>query len=247
MGNVSYGHREKYLPGTCRLGYHCTLRTRGCAKGPHLHQKSPMLADSKTRMEAVVRPAPKSPSSGTLPDLWTGTASWSCSNLKTATQRWSSGTRLRTCSGSAWSARWVPSCIGPPVDPGFYYDAYVGDNGLTPADLKTFEARCKKVAKKKEKFERIVLSKDEALELFADNPFKVEIIKNKIKDGSSTTAYRNGTLIDLCMGPHIPHTGKVKAIKMTKHSASYWLGDADNDSLQRAYGISFPDKKKMKE
>jgi Threonyl and Alanyl tRNA synthetase second additional domain len=92
----------------------------------------------------------------------------------------------------------------------------------------------------------MVLTKEEALELFADNPFKIEILTTKVPDGTRTTVYKCGDLIDLCRGPHVANTGKVKAFSTTRHSASYWLGDAENDSLQRLYGISFPDKKQLK-
>ena len=92
----------------------------------------------------------------------------------------------------------------------------------------------------------MVVTKEEALELFADNPFKIKILTTKVPDGSRTTVYRCGDLIDLCRGPHVSHTGKVKAFAAAKHSAAYWLGDAENDSLQRLYGISFPDKKQLK-
>jgi threonyl-tRNA synthetase len=84
------------------------------------------------------------------------------------------------------------------------------------------------------------------LALFADNPFKTTILQTKVPDGSRTTVYRCGDLIDLCRGPHLPHTGKIKAFAATRHSAAHWLGQADNDSLQRLYGISFPDKKMLK-
>ncbi len=92
----------------------------------------------------------------------------------------------------------------------------------------------------------MVVTKDEALEMFQDNPFKVKILSTKVPDGTRTTVYRCGDLIDLCRGPHLAHTGKVKAFAAAKHSAAYWLGDAENDSLQRLYGISFPDKKQLK-
>ena len=111
---------------------------------------------------------------------------------------------------------------------------------------KAIEAEVGKIAKQKQKFERVVITKDEALELFADNPFKVQILTTKVPDGSRTTIYQCGDLIDLCRGPHISHTGKVKAFAATQHSATNWLGDTDNDSLQRIYGISFPDKKQLK-
>lgn len=108
------------------------------------------------------------------------------------------------------------------------------------------EAHVNKIIKEKQKFERLVITKEEGLELFADNPFKVSILQTKVPDGGRTTVYRCGDLIDLCRGPHVAHTGKVKAFCATRHSATNWLGDTDNDSLQRLYGISFPDKKMLK-
>jgi len=85
----------------------------------------------------------------------------------------------------------------------------------------------------KQKFERLVLTKEDALELFKYNPFKVQTIRGKVKDGSKVTVYRNGDLIDLCTGPHIPSTGNIKAFKVMRNGASYWLGNQENDSLQR--------------
>jgi len=137
--------------------------------------------------------------------------------------------------------------VGPPVEPGFYYDTYLGANGVDEACKSKLEAAAKKVVKDKQPFERIVLTKEEALLLFQDNPYKLSIIRNKVKDGSLTSAYRCGPLIDLCMGPHIPDTGRVKAFEISRATTAYWLGSADNDSLQRVYGISFPDKKLLKE
>lgn len=81
--------------------------------------------------------------------------------------------------------------------------------------------------------------------MFKSNKYKQHIIKDKIADGTFTTVYRNGPLIDLCRGPHVPHTGRIKQFKIMKNSASYFLGDANNDSLQRIYGVSFPDKDAM--
>lgn len=103
-----------------------------------------------------------------------------------------------------------------------------------------------KISKQKQAFERMVVTKEEALQLFQGNPFKEQIIRTKIPDKARTTVYRCGDLIDLCRGPHVSHTGKVKAFATTRHSASQWLGDTENDSLQRLYGISFPDKKQLK-
>lgn len=92
---------------------------------------------------------------------------------------------------------------------------------------------------------RIVLTKEEALKMFEYNPFKQQLILNKIPEGKKTTAYRCGPLIDLCTGPHVPHTARIKAFKVEKNSSAYWLGKNTNDSLQRVYGISFPSKKEL--
>ncbi|GFH53471.1 hypothetical protein CTEN210_09947 [Chaetoceros tenuissimus] len=137
--------------------------------------------------------------------------------------------------------------IGPPLKGGFYYDSYMGTNdAFKEDDYAPVEKEVQKITKSKQKFHRLVVTKEEALELFAGNPFKEQIIKTKVPDGTRTTVYKCGDLIDLCRGPHVPHTGRVKAFAATRHSASAWLGDTDNDSLQRMYGISFPDKKMLK-
>lgn len=137
--------------------------------------------------------------------------------------------------------------IGPPVSGGFYYDAYMGDgDGLSESQFGEIEDEFRKTVKRKEKFERLVVTKEEALELFQYSPFKTALISAKVPDNSRTTVYRNGDLIDLCMGPHVPHTGKIKAFKMLRTSAASWLGDANNDQLQRVYGVSFPTKKLLK-
>lgn len=136
--------------------------------------------------------------------------------------------------------------IGPPVAGGFYYDSYMGEEGISESQFGEIEEEIRKSVKRKEKFERLVVTKDEALDLFKYSPFKTALIKAKVPDGTRTTVYRNGDLIDLCMGPHVPHTGKIKAFKMLRCSATQWLGDANNDQLQRVYGVSFPSKKALK-
>ena len=141
----------------------------------------------------------------------------------------------------------VQLTIGPALKEGFYYDCYAGDATMNEEKwYNTIENMMKKIAKEKQVFERIVCSKEEALELFSDNPFKVELITTKVPNGSSTTVYRNGPFVDLCMGPHVPNTGVFKAVHVTNHSAAYWRGNDECDSLQRMYGIAFPDKKLMK-
>lgn len=136
--------------------------------------------------------------------------------------------------------------IGPPLSGGFYYDAYLGDKVYTEEMYANIEAEVQKIVKQKQKFERLVVTKAEALEMFASNPFKVQIISSKVPDHSRTTVYKCGSLIDLCQGPHVRHTGMIKAFACAKHSATNWLGDVTQPTLQRMYGISFPDKKLLK-
>ena len=111
---------------------------------------------------------------------------------------------------------------------------------VTSVDFSSLETLAKKAVSEKQPFVRLEVTKEDLLEMFKHNKYKVHIINDKIPDNTSTTVYRCGPLIDLCYGPHIPHTGKIKALKVTKNSSSYFLGDAKNDSLQRVYGISFP-------
>ncbi|KAJ0115870.1 threonyl-trna synthetase [Diaporthe amygdali] len=139
-------------------------------------------------------------------------------------------------------------CIGPPIDTGFYYEMALPDGAAVQnSDWKPLETIVSKISKEKQKFERLVMSKEELLEMFKYNKYKQHIIKDKIADGTFTTVYRNGPLIDLCRGPHVPDTGRIEAFSILKNSASYFLGNQENDSLQRVYGVSFPDKKKMAE
>ncbi|KAI0088225.1 threonyl-tRNA synthetase [Irpex rosettiformis] len=138
-------------------------------------------------------------------------------------------------------------CIGPPTEEGFFYEMAIDERPVTNNDYPALEKLVDSVIKEKQKFERLVVPKETLLEMFAYNKYKRHLIESKIPDGTSTTVYRCGPMIDLCVGPHIPHTGKIKSFMVTKNSASYFLGDANNDSLQRIYGISFPDKKQMVE
>ena len=118
---------------------------------------------------------------------------------------------------------------------------------MSQNDFSSLETIAKSVIKERQPFERLVVTKEDLLKLFIHNKYKQTIINSKIPDGTSTTVYRCGPLIDLCVGPHVPNTGRVKAFKVMKNSASYFLGDANNDSLQRIYGVSFPDSKLMTE
>ncbi|GCE98803.1 threonyl-tRNA synthetase [Zygosaccharomyces mellis] len=144
-------------------------------------------------------------------------------------------------------------CFGPPTDDGFFYDMAVRDSlnpkseerTVSQADFPNLEGVAKNAIKQKQKFERLLMTKEDLLKMFSYSKYKSYLIETKVPDGSSSTVYRCGPLIDLCMGPHIPHTGRIKAFKILKNSASYFLGDSNNESLQRIYGISFPDKKLM--
>ncbi|KAH8119150.1 hypothetical protein DFH11DRAFT_1563230 [Phellopilus nigrolimitatus] len=138
-------------------------------------------------------------------------------------------------------------CIGPPTDDGFFYEMAIEDRPVLTTDYPALEKVTDKAIKEKQKFERLVVSKETLLEMFSYNKYKKHIIETKIPDGTSTTVYRCGPMVDLCVGPHIPHTGRIKAFMVTKSSASYFLGDQANDSLQRIYGVSFPSKKQLDE
>eukprot|EP00461_Guttulinopsis_vulgaris_P001653 UN01653 len=144
-----------------------------------------------------------------------------------------------------------PGChltIGPPIeDGGFYYDCQL-PNGqvVVQDDIPKIQAAVDKIIKEKQGFTRLVLTRDEALDMFSGNKFKEEII-NRIPETELTTCYRNGPLIDLCRGPHVFNTGKIAAMKVTRTSSCYWMGDNTKDSLQRVYGISFPTKDLLKE
>jgi len=128
---------------------------------------------------------------------------------------------------------------------GFYYDVDT-EMAVTEADYKEMEKMCKSIQRDAQNFDRIVMTKDEALQMFQENKFKQHFINDKIEDGGTCTAYRCGPLVDLCRGPHIPSTKMIQTMKIVKNSSCYWQGDANNEALQRVYGISFPDKKKMK-
>ncbi|BAO41767.1 Threonyl-tRNA synthetase [Kluyveromyces marxianus] len=144
-------------------------------------------------------------------------------------------------------------CLGPPTDDGFFYEFACRDSmdpdsperTVSQADFPNLEAVAKAAIKQKQKFERLVLSKEDLLKMFHYSKYKTYLVSTKIPDGGSTTVYRCGPLIDLCTGPHIPHTGRIKAFKLLKNSSCYFLGESTNDSLQRIYGIAFPDKKLM--
>lgn len=138
-------------------------------------------------------------------------------------------------------------CHGPPTEEGFFYDMEIADRPVTQGDYPVINKLADKIIKEKQKFERLEMSKADLLEMFKHNPLKLRLIGDKIADNTSSTVYRCGPLIDFCGGPHITNTSRIKAFTVTKNSSSYFLAKAENQVLQRVYGISFPDKELMKE
>ena len=137
--------------------------------------------------------------------------------------------------------------IGPSIDNGFYYDIDTGDMTLTEADLANIEKKMLELAREKQCFERVEVSKTDALKYFTEkgDPYKVELI-NDLEDGT-ITYYKNGNFTDLCRGPHIPNTSFIKAVKLTSLAGAYWRGDEKRKQLTRVYGITFPKQKELDE
>ena len=136
--------------------------------------------------------------------------------------------------------------IGPVIEDGFYYDIDYEPH-FTPEDLKAIEDRMSELAKKDFKVERQVMSRDEAVKFFRNmgEEYKAQIIED-IPAEQELSLYRQGEFIDLCRGPHVPSTGKLKAFKLTKLAGAYWRGDSKNKMLQRIYGTAWSDKKQLK-
>lgn len=132
----------------------------------------------------------------------------------------------------------VKLAIGPSIDEGFYYDFDI-EKPFTDEDKAKIESEMKKIIKEDLPIERFTLTKDEALELMKDEPYKVELI-NDLPEDAEISFYKQGEFTDLCAGPHLMSTGKVKAIKILNSSAAYWRGDEKRETLQRIYGISYP-------
>ena len=139
----------------------------------------------------------------------------------------------------------VKLAIGPAIAEGWYYDLYA-PFAFTPEHLGKIEEEMRKICKEKLKIERFELPRAEALEFMKDEPFKVELIED-LPEGEAISFYRQGEFTDLCAGPHLDSTGRVKgnAIKLLACNASYWRGDAKRESLQRIYGIAFPKKDEL--
>jgi threonyl-tRNA synthetase len=141
----------------------------------------------------------------------------------------------------------VKLAIGPSIDEGFYYDMDSPVN-FTPEILTQIEGEMRKICKEKLKLERFELPREQALELMKDEPYKVELI-NDLPEGEVISFYKQGEFTDLCAGPHLDSTGRIKgnAIKLTSCTGAYWRGDEHNKMLQRIYGIAFPKKDELDE
>ena len=139
----------------------------------------------------------------------------------------------------------VKFAIGPAIDNGFYYDFDV-EKPFSEEDLAKIEEEMKKIIKENIKIERFLLPRDKALELMKDEPYKVELI-NDLPEGEEISFYKQGDFTDLCAGPHLMSTGKIKAIKLLSSSGAYWRGNEKNKMLQRIYGISYPKSSELEE
>jgi threonyl-tRNA synthetase len=146
---------------------------------------------------------------------------------------------------------------GPPIESGFYYDFDLPGHRITPDDFEKIEAEMKKIAKDNQKFERVVISREEAKALaesgrlggLTERPgnrsvFKLDLI-DKIPEGEEISCYKNGDFIDLCAGPHVGYTSKCKNVKLMSVSASFYMGDETKPQLQRVYGTAFPSREEL--
>ena len=137
--------------------------------------------------------------------------------------------------------------IGPPIDNGFYYDIDFGDQPFSATEFPKVEAKMLELAREDNTYKRIDISKAEAIEYFKkkEDPYKLDLLE-RLEDGS-ITFYEQGNFTDLCKGPHIPSTGKIKAVKLMLVAGAYWLGDVTSKQLTRVYAVSFPKQKELKE
>ena len=135
--------------------------------------------------------------------------------------------------------------VGPVIDSGFYYDIDLGDDVIKEEDLPKIEKEMKKIAKGDKYINRIELSKKEALDMFKDDPYKIDLIERMDEDDTVISAYKQDDFIDLCRGPHMPTTKSMKYFKLLKVSGAYWKNDAKNKMLQRIYGVCFENEKDL--
>ncbi|MBR1858664.1 MAG: threonine--tRNA ligase, partial [Selenomonadaceae bacterium] len=139
----------------------------------------------------------------------------------------------------------VKLSIGPATGNGFYYD-FETSRRFSDEDLTKISNMMKNIIKENLKLERSVISRSEALELFKDEPYKLELIED-IPEGEDISIYRQGEFVDLCAGPHVESTGKIKTFKLLSIAGAYWRGDEHNKMLQRIYGTAFDTKEQLAE
>jgi len=141
----------------------------------------------------------------------------------------------------------IKLAIGPPVENGFYYDVDLGEHEISDKDFDKIEKKMIELAREKNQYVRQDISKPEAIKYFTEkgDEYKLELLE-ELEDGN-ITFYTQGNFTDLCRGPHIPHTGYIKAVKLMNIAGAYWRGDENNKQLTRIYGITFPKAKELKE
>ncbi len=135
--------------------------------------------------------------------------------------------------------------VGPVVEEGFYYDIDLGEDKITDDDLEKIEREMKKCSKSAKNIIRRELSKEEALEMFKDDEYKIDLISRMDENETTISCYSQGDFTDLCRGPHMSNTKEIKNFKLIKFSGAYWKGDANNKMLQRIYGVCFPTEEEL--
>ena len=135
--------------------------------------------------------------------------------------------------------------VGPVIEEGFYYDIDLGDDVIKTEDLEKIEKEMKKIAKDGKRIVRHEISKEEALEMFKDDPYKVDLINRMDPSDTVISCYSQGDFTDLCRGPHVESVKELKNFKLIKHSGAYWKNDAKNKMLQRIYGVCFDNKEDL--
>ena len=135
--------------------------------------------------------------------------------------------------------------VGPVIEDGFYYDIDLGDVTLTEEDLPRIEKEMKKISKDGKRIVRHELTKEEALEMFKDDPYKIDLISRMDENETTISCYTQGDFTDLCRGPHVETVKELKHFKLLKVSGAYWKGDANNKMLQRIYGVAFYDEESL--
>lgn len=134
--------------------------------------------------------------------------------------------------------------VGPVVEEGFYYDIDLGDYTIKDEDLVKIEKEMKKIAKDGKRIVRVEISREEALEQFKDDPYKVDLI-SRMEEGTNISMYTQGDYTDLCRGPHVDNEKMCRYFKLIKHSGAYWKGDKNNKVLQRIYGVCLPTQEEL--